>query len=53
MKKFINTVLGITLACGILAGAIGPCWVAIIGIIAATASALGLLELNGRNVTTY
>lgn len=53
MKRFINICLGVTLGCGFIAGVFGSCWVALLGIIAATASALGLLELNGNHVTTY
>lgn len=52
-KKFVNIALGVVLAAGIVAGAIGPCWVALISIIITTAAALALLEVNGNNVTTY
>jgi len=53
MKKLINTALGIVCACGVIAGAVGPCWVTILGLLVSTAAALALLELNGKNVTTY
>ncbi len=52
-RKIINVCLGVTLGCGFIAAVIGPCWVALLGIITATASAAALLELNGNNVTTY
>ena len=53
MKKLVNTALGIICACGVIAGAVGPCWVTILGILISTAAALALLELNGNHVTTY
>lgn len=52
-KKFVNIALGVILAAGIVAGAIGPCWVALISIIITAAAALALLEVNGSNVTTF
>lgn len=53
MKKLVNTVLGIVCACGVIAGAFGPGWMVILGLLISTAAALALLELNGNHVTTY
>lgn len=53
LRRFVNICLGISCACGVVVGAFDPGWAVILGLIASTASALALLELNGNNVTTY